>query len=60
MATKEKSALELIRTPEEMARLQDEEIAVKEGYHLGKVIFFMPQNEKHWRSTLPLSQACNS
>jgi predicted nucleotidyltransferase len=38
MATKNKPALELIRTPEEMAELQDEEIAVKEGYHLGKVI----------------------
>ena len=37
MATKNKPALELIRTPEEMAKLQDEEIAVKEGYHLGKV-----------------------
>jgi predicted nucleotidyltransferase len=38
MATKNKPALELVRTPEEMAELQDEEIAVKEGYHLGKVI----------------------
>ena len=36
MATEDKPALELIRTPEEMAGLQDEEIAVKEGYHLGK------------------------
>ena len=37
MATKNKPAVELIRTPKEMAELQDEEIAVKEGYHLGKV-----------------------
>ena len=36
MATNNKPALELIRTPEEMARLQDEKIALKEGYHLGK------------------------
>ena len=36
METNNKPALELIRTPEEMAKLQDEEIAVKEGYHLGK------------------------
>ena len=34
--TKDKPALELIRTPEEMAKLQEEELAVKEGYHLGK------------------------
>ena len=47
MATKNKPALELIRTPEEMARLQDEEIAVKEGYHLGKVAYMMLQNGKH-------------
>ena len=38
MATKDKPALELIRTPEGMAKFQDEEIALKEGYHLGKVI----------------------
>ena len=38
MATKNKPALELIRTPKTMAELQSEEIAVKEGYHLGKVI----------------------
>ena len=37
MATKDKSALELIRTPEHMAELQDEETAVKKGYHLGKI-----------------------
>ena len=37
MKTKSKPALELIRTPEEMAEFQDEEIAVKEGYHLGKI-----------------------
>jgi hypothetical protein len=36
MATKYKPALELIRTPEQMAELQGEETAVKEGYHLGK------------------------
>ena len=36
MATKDKPALELIRTPEQMAQLQEEKIAVKEGYHLGK------------------------
>jgi hypothetical protein len=39
METEDKPALELIRTPEQMAELQDEEIAVKEGYHLGKNIF---------------------
>ena len=39
MATKNKHALELVRTPKEMAELQDEEIDVKEGYHLGKVIY---------------------
>ena len=38
MATKDKPALELIRTPEEMAKLQCEEFAVKKGYHLGKII----------------------
>ena len=37
MATKYKPALELIRTPEHMAELQDEETAVQEGYHLGKM-----------------------
>ena len=36
MAMKNKPALELIKTPKEMAELQDEKIAVKEGYHLGK------------------------
>ena len=35
MATKDKPALELIKTPEEMAKIQDEEFAVNEGYHLG-------------------------
>ncbi len=39
MATKNKPALELIRTPEEMAKFQDEEIAVEEGYHLGEAIY---------------------
>ena len=34
--TKNKPALELIRTPEKMAKFQEEEVAVKEGYHLGK------------------------
>jgi predicted nucleotidyltransferase len=38
MATKEKPAVELIRTPEKMAELQDEETAVKDGYHLGKIV----------------------
>jgi predicted nucleotidyltransferase len=50
MATKNKPALELIRTPEEMAKLQDEEIAVKEGYHLGIRLYIycmMLQNGKH-------------
>ena len=37
MATKDKPALELIRTPEHMAELQDEETDAKEGYHLGKI-----------------------
>ena len=36
MGTKKKTALELIRTPEQMAEFQDEEVAVKEGYHLGE------------------------
>ena len=34
--TKNKPALELIKTPEQMAEFQDEDVAVKEGYHLGK------------------------
>ncbi|XP_028407447.1 uncharacterized protein LOC114530060 isoform X2 [Dendronephthya gigantea] len=38
MATKNKPALELIRTPEQMAELQDEETAVKEGYHLADIM----------------------
>ena len=37
MATKNKPALELIKTPEDLAELQDEEISLKEGYHLGNV-----------------------
>ena len=37
VTTKNKPALELIRTPAEMAELQDEEFSMKEGYHLGKV-----------------------
>ena len=41
MATTNKPALELIKTPEEMAKFQDEEIAVKEGYHLGKVMHLL-------------------
>ena len=41
MATKNKPALELIRTPEQMAEFQDEEFALKEGYHLGKVIYLI-------------------
>ena len=39
MATESKPALELIKTPEDMAELQDEEISLKEGYHLGNVIY---------------------
>jgi predicted nucleotidyltransferase len=39
MATEDKPALELIKTPEQMAEFQDEEISVKEGYHLGNVIY---------------------
>jgi hypothetical protein len=35
--TKNKPPLELIRTPEQMAEFQDEETALKEGYHLGKL-----------------------
>jgi hypothetical protein len=27
----------LIGTPEEMAKLQNEEVALKQGYHLGKL-----------------------
>lgn len=38
MATQEKPALELIRTPQEMAELQDEDVALKEGYHLADII----------------------
>ncbi|XP_028410641.1 uncharacterized protein LOC114533329 [Dendronephthya gigantea] len=38
MATKHKPELELIRTPEGMAEFQDEEIAVKEGYHLAEIM----------------------
>ncbi|XP_028399863.1 uncharacterized protein LOC114523203 [Dendronephthya gigantea] len=37
-ATKNKPALELIRTPQKMAELQDEETAVKEGYHLADIM----------------------
>ncbi len=37
MATKNKPALELIKTPEDLAELQDEELSLKEGYHLGNV-----------------------
>ena len=37
-ATKKKPALELIGAPEQMAKLQDEEIALKEGYHLADVM----------------------
>ncbi|XP_019631153.1 PREDICTED: uncharacterized protein LOC109475051 [Branchiostoma belcheri] len=36
--TEEKDALELIRTPKNMAVLQAEETAVKEGYHLPDVL----------------------
>ena len=39
MATENKPALELIKTPEDMAELQDEEISLKEGYHLGNDIY---------------------
>ncbi|XP_028402859.1 uncharacterized protein LOC114525656 [Dendronephthya gigantea] len=38
MATQDKPALELIKTPEQMAELQDEKIAVKEGYHLADIM----------------------
>ncbi|XP_028410545.1 uncharacterized protein LOC114533242 [Dendronephthya gigantea] len=38
MATGNKPALELIRTPKQMAELQDEEIAIKEGYHLADIM----------------------
>ncbi|CAB4035839.1 tetratricopeptide repeat 28-like, partial [Paramuricea clavata] len=38
MATKNKPALELIRTPEQMAEFQDEEFALKEGYHLADIV----------------------
>jgi hypothetical protein len=37
METKNKPALELIGTPEQMAEFQDEEVALKQGYHLGKL-----------------------
>jgi predicted nucleotidyltransferase len=33
-----KEALELIKTPEEMAALQSEQVAIKEGYHLADVM----------------------
>ena len=33
-----KEALELIKTPEEMAALQSEQVAIKEGYHLADVL----------------------
>ena len=36
METKNKPALELIGTPEQMAEFQNEDVAVKEGYHLGE------------------------
>ena len=36
MKTKNKPALELIKTPEQMAEFQEEDVALKEGYHLGK------------------------
>lgn len=36
--TQTKESLELIRTPEEMAALQSEQLAVKEGYHLADVL----------------------
>ena len=35
ITTKNKPALELIRTPQEMAELQDEEVSLKEGYPFG-------------------------
>ncbi|CAB3978239.1 tetratricopeptide repeat 28-like [Paramuricea clavata] len=38
MATEDKPALELIKTPEDMAELQDEEISLKEGYHLADIL----------------------
>ena len=44
VTTKNKPALELIRTPQEMAELQDEEVSLKEGYHLGKVEYILLQN----------------
>lgn len=36
--TEHKDALELIKTPTEMAALQSEQIAIKEGYHLADVM----------------------
>ena len=36
--TQTKEALELIKTPEEMASLQCEQVAIKEGYHLADVL----------------------
>lgn len=58
MATESKAAVELIRTPEEMAQLQDEEIAVKEGYHLGMscyIVFIL--SARRWLG-VGLSLAC--
>ena len=37
METKNKPALELIRTPEQMAEFQSEEVVLKEDYHLGEL-----------------------
>jgi hypothetical protein len=36
--TETKEALELIKTPDEMASLQSEQLAIKEGYHLADVL----------------------
>ena len=36
-----KPALELIKTPKEMAELPNEMIAIKEGYHLGDSLLFV-------------------
>lgn len=38
IATRDKAGLELIRTPQEMADLQQEDIALKEGYHLADIM----------------------
>ena len=38
METKEKPALELIRTPQKMAELQGEDVSLKEGYHLADIM----------------------